>query len=26
YCKGCGICADVCKVKAIVMERAGEKE
>ena len=26
YCKGCGICADVCKVKAIVMKRAGEKE
>jgi len=21
YCKGCGICANVCKVKAIKMER-----
>jgi pyruvate ferredoxin oxidoreductase delta subunit len=21
YCKGCGICANVCKVKAITMER-----
>jgi pyruvate ferredoxin oxidoreductase delta subunit len=25
YCKGCGICADVCNVKAIVMEREGKK-
>lgn len=25
YCKGCGICANECKVKAIVMEREGEK-
>jgi len=24
YCKGCGICANVCKVKAIVMEREAE--
>jgi len=24
YCKGCGICANVCKVKAIVMEREGD--
>jgi len=23
YCKGCGICARECKVKAIVMEREG---
>jgi pyruvate ferredoxin oxidoreductase delta subunit len=21
YCKGCGICANVCKVKAIIMKR-----
>ena len=21
YCKGCGICANVCKVKAITMEK-----
>jgi Pyruvate/2-oxoacid:ferredoxin oxidoreductase delta subunit len=21
YCKGCGICANVCNVKAIIMER-----
>ena len=26
YCKGCGICANVCKVKAIVMEREGAKK
>jgi len=26
YCKGCGICANVCKVKAIVMEREGEEK
>ena len=26
YCKGCGICADVCKVKAIVMEREAKKK
>jgi pyruvate ferredoxin oxidoreductase delta subunit len=26
YCKGCGICADVCKVKAIIMERAVKKK
>jgi 2-oxoacid:acceptor oxidoreductase delta subunit (pyruvate/2-ketoisovalerate family) len=25
YCKGCGICANVCKVKAITMERETEK-
>jgi len=25
YCKGCGICANVCKVKAITMEREAEK-
>ncbi len=24
YCKGCGVCANVCKVKAIVMEREAE--
>jgi pyruvate ferredoxin oxidoreductase delta subunit len=24
YCKGCGVCASVCKVKAIVMEREAE--
>ena len=21
YCKGCGVCANVCNVKAIIMER-----
>jgi len=26
YCKGCGICANVCKVKAIVMEREDKKQ
>lgn len=26
YCKGCGICADVCKVKAITLEREGKKK
>lgn len=26
YCKGCGICANVCKVKAITMEREAEKK
>lgn len=25
YCKGCGICANVCKVKAITMEREEKK-
>jgi len=25
YCKGCGICAKECKVKAIVMERGVKK-
>ena len=25
YCKGCGICANVCKLKAITMERETEK-
>ncbi|MCX6667594.1 MAG: 4Fe-4S binding protein [Euryarchaeota archaeon] len=25
YCKGCGICANVCKLKAITMEREAEK-
>ena len=25
YCKGCGICANVCKVKAINMEREVKK-
>ncbi len=25
YCKGCGICANVCKVKAITMEREVKK-
>ena len=25
YCKGCGICANVCKVKAITMEREGQQ-
>jgi pyruvate ferredoxin oxidoreductase delta subunit len=24
YCKGCGICANVCNVKAIIMEREEE--
>jgi pyruvate ferredoxin oxidoreductase delta subunit len=24
YCKGCGVCANVCKVKAIMMEREAE--
>lgn len=26
YCKGCGICANVCKVKAITMERETTKK
>jgi pyruvate ferredoxin oxidoreductase delta subunit len=26
YCKGCGVCANVCKVKAISMDREGKKE
>ena len=25
YCKGCGICASECKVKAITMEREAKK-
>ena len=25
YCKGCGVCADVCKVKAITMKREAEE-
>jgi len=25
YCKGCGVCANECKVKALVMKREGEK-
>lgn len=25
YCKGCGICASECKVKAITMEREEKK-
>jgi len=25
YCKGCGICANVCKVKALKMEREEKK-
>jgi len=25
YCKGCGICANVCKVKAITIEREAKK-
>ena len=24
FCKGCGVCAQECKVKAIIMEREGE--
>ena len=26
YCKGCGICANVCNVKAIIMKREEEKK
>ena len=26
YCKGCGVCAQECKVKAITMEREGTKQ
>ena len=26
YCKGCGICASECKVKAITMEREEKKQ
>jgi len=26
YCKGCGICANVCKVKAITMKREAKKK
>jgi len=26
YCKGCGICASECKVKAITMEREAKKK
>jgi len=26
YCKGCGVCANVCKVKAITMEREGKEK
>jgi pyruvate ferredoxin oxidoreductase delta subunit len=26
YCKGCGICATECKVKAIILEREGDKK
>jgi 2-oxoisovalerate ferredoxin oxidoreductase delta subunit len=26
YCKGCGVCASECKVKAITMEREEEKK
>ena len=26
YCKGCGVCANVCKVKAITMEREANEE
>lgn len=25
YCKGCGVCANVCKVKAITIEREAEQ-
>lgn len=25
YCKGCGICANVCNVKAIIMEREAQQ-
>ena len=26
YCKGCGVCAEECKVKAITMEREAKRE
>jgi 2-oxoacid:acceptor oxidoreductase delta subunit (pyruvate/2-ketoisovalerate family) len=26
YCKGCGVCASECKVKAITMEREAKKK
>ena len=26
YCKGCGVCANECKIKAIIMEREGKKK
>ena len=26
FCKGCGVCANECKVKAIIMTREGEKQ
>ncbi len=26
YCKGCGVCANVCPTKAIAMIREGEEE
>jgi 2-oxoacid:acceptor oxidoreductase delta subunit (pyruvate/2-ketoisovalerate family) len=26
FCKGCGICANECNVKAITMEREGKKK
>jgi len=26
YCKGCGVCANVCNVKAITMKRENEKK
>jgi pyruvate ferredoxin oxidoreductase delta subunit len=26
YCKGCGICSNVCNVKAITMKRENEKK
>ena len=26
YCKGCGVCSNVCKVKAITMDREGKKK